>query len=402
MLAAFLRTLALALALLALFAPAATAKPQPPEPAAAAWILIDARDGERLAAANPTDVRSIASATKLMTAFLALREGNLDKRVTAPSYQPAAAAESLLGLEEGERISYRELIYALILASANDGAVTVAEGVSGSVDAFVARMNSTARKLGLDDTSYANPIGLDEPGNYSSAADLARLAAILLEDKFFRMVADTESHTVETDRATRPIVTRDDLLTEVPWVTGVKTGYTQEAGNVLVGSGERKGVRLIAVVLGAPTESDRDAGVLSLLEYGFSLYSEETPVRARQPLARPPVDSGGRVALLARDPLSVTVRRDQDVETDVEAPAELAGPVRRGERLGEVSVTVDGRSAGATPLIAARAAPAPSIGDEVRDNFPTLALVGGALFVIVIAVVIVLRARRNTGEGGAA
>src|SRR5688572_10056754 len=176
------RALALAALVCALVVPAAAAQHAAlPQPAAEAWILIDARDGERLVAHRPRAQRSIASATKLMTAYLALREKDLDKRVPAPAYQ-ALAAESLLGLEEGEMISYRELIYALILASANDGAVTVAEGVSGSVDRFVRKMNATAGRLGLEDTSYANPIGLDEPGNYSTAADLAELATILLED----------------------------------------------------------------------------------------------------------------------------------------------------------------------------------------------------------------------------
>ena len=396
-----LRLVGLAGALLAVLAPdGAAAKPNPPpRPPAEAWILIDARDGERLAADDATDQRSIASATKLMTAYLALKETNLDKRITAPAYQSAAAAESLLGLEAGERISYRELIYALILASANDGAVTVAEGVSGSVDRFVRKMNATAARLGLDDTSYANPIGLDEPGNFSTAADLAELATVLLEDRFFRRVADTEARTVKTDRASRSIVTRDDLLTRVPWVTGIKTGFTAEAGNVLVGSGERDGVRLIAVVLGAPSESARDEGVLNLLEYGFSLYRTETPVRGREMFARPPVDSGGTVGLLARSPISVSVRRAQDVETAVDSPVELAGPLRKGERLGRVTVTVDGREVGSTPLIAGRSVPAPSIGDDVRNNFPTLAVVGGILFVIVVVVVIVRRARRSDLQG---
>ena len=261
------------------------------------------------------------------------------------------------------------------------------------------KMNATAERLGLDDTSYANPIGLDEAGNYSTAADLAKLATILLEDDFFRKVADTEAHTVETDRASRPIVTRDDLLTRVPWVSGVKTGFTGEAGNVLVGSGEREGTRLIAVVLGAPSETARDDGVLSLLEYGFSLYKPETAVGGREALADPPVDSGGTVELIARQPVTVSVRRDQDVETVVDAPEELAGPVRKGEQLGSVEVTVDGKPAGESPLIAASAAPAPSLGDRARNNFPTLAVVGGVLIVIGVALVIVRRTRRSQGRG---
>jgi len=396
-----LRALALACLVCGLLAPTAAAKDAPPQPAAAAWVLIDARDGERLAAHEPTAQRSIASATKLMTAYLALREKNLDKRVPAPAYE-ALAAESLLGLEEGERVSYRELIYALILASANDGAVTVAEGVSGSVDAFVRKMNAMASRLGLDDTSYANPIGLDQPGNYSTAADLAELATILLEDDFFRKVADTEAHTVKTDRASRPIVTRDDLLARVPWVTGVKTGFTGDAGNVLVGSGEREGVRLIAVVLGAPSELARDDGVLSLLEYGFSLYRQVEAVKGREPLADPPVDSGGTIELVAKRPVTVSARRDQNVDSLVDAPPELEGPVKRGERLGSVEVTVDGRPAGSSPLVAASAAPAPSLTDRARNQFPTLVLVGGAVLVIGVAIVIVRRSRRTRGSGGVA
>jgi serine-type D-Ala-D-Ala carboxypeptidase (penicillin-binding protein 5/6) len=393
------RALLLLLAFVALVAPAASAAKAPPQPAAEAWILVDARDGERLAADDPTDERSIASATKLMTSYLALEQRDLDEEVAAPDYQPAASAESLLGLEAGEMVSYEELVYALILASANDGAVAVAEGVSGSVDAFVAKMNATAAKLGLDRTSFANPIGLDDPLNYSTAADLAELTRVLLEDPTFRRIADTEAYTVATDRASRPIVTRNDLLTRVPWVTGVKTGYTLDAANVLVGSGERKGVRLIAVVLGAPTESDRDAGVQSLLEYGFSLYEPRTVVRAEEVLADPPVDSEGTVELIARRPVDVTARRDQAVETSVDAPAELAGPVRRGERLGEVVVTVDGREAGSSPLVAASSAPAPSLGDDVRENFPTLAVLGGAAIVIVVGVVLGIRTRRSRETG---
>ena len=390
------RALLFAIVLAVLAAPAAAAAP--PQPAAEAWILVDARDGERLAAGDPNAERSIASATKLMTAYLALEQRDLDEEVAAPDYRPAASAESLLGLEAGEMVTYEELLYALILASANDGAVAVAEGVSGSVDAFVAKMNGAASRLGLGRTSYANPIGLDDPLNYSTAADLAELTRVLLEDPRFRRIADTEAYTVETDRASRSIVTRNDLLTRVPWVTGVKTGYTIEAANVLVGAGERKGTRLVAVVLGAPTEADRDAGVQSLLEYGFSLYDSRTVVREEEGLADLPVDSGGTLELLASSPITVMARRDQDVETDVEAPAELVGPIRRGERLGKVVVSVDGREAGSSPLVAASSAPAASLGDDVRENFPTLAVLGGAVIVIVVGAM-VYRARRSRGTG---
>jgi D-alanyl-D-alanine carboxypeptidase (penicillin-binding protein 5/6) len=334
-----------------------------------------------------------------MTAYLALDHGRLGRRVAAPAYE-ALAAESLLGLEAGERVSFRDLVYALILASANDGAVAVAEGVSGSVQRFVEEMNGAAADLGLDDTGYANPIGLDEAGNYSTAADLAELATVLLEDPLFRRVADSTEHTVQTDRMTRTIVTRNDLLTRVPWVTGVKTGYTIDAGNVLVGSGERKGTRLVAVVLGAPTESERDEGVLSLLDYGFSLYRRSTALHEDEVVVSPAVDSGGTLPLVAKRPLRVTARRDQDVETTVDAPPELEGPIRRDQRLGEAAVTVAGRPAGSVALVAARAAPAASFGDEVRGSKVGLVVVAGVAVVILIAVAFALRARSAARNGG--
>jgi D-alanyl-D-alanine carboxypeptidase (penicillin-binding protein 5/6) len=393
------RIVALLAALALLGAAPAEAKPgQEPQPAAEAWILVDARDGERLAADDATAERSIASATKLMTAYLALQQGDLDRRVAAPPYE-ALAAESLLGLEAGERISYRDLVYSLILASANDGAVAVAEGVSGSVNRFVREMNATAAELGLDGTSYANPIGLDEPGNHSTAADLADLATVLLEDRLFRRVADSTEHTVRTDRATRSIVTRNDLLTRAAWVTGVKTGYTIEAGNVLVGSGERKDTRLVAVLLGAPSEPARDEGVLSLLDYGFSLYRRATPIADGETVARPAVDSGGAVRLVAKRPVRVSARRDQRIETSVDAPAELTGPIGKGERLGRAEVAVDGRHAGSVPLVAASSAPAASLGDDVKDNVAVLALGGGVVVVILIAVLLVMRTRRADRSG---
>jgi D-alanyl-D-alanine carboxypeptidase (penicillin-binding protein 5/6) len=396
---AALAALLLVLAALLAAAPAAGGKPlQVPQPAGEAWILVDARDGERLAADDAAEQRSIASATKLMTAYLALQEKNLDRRIAAPPYQ-ALSAESLLGLREGELISYRDLVYSLILASANDGAVAVAEGVSGSVDRFVGEMNAAASELGLDGTSYANPIGLDEPGNHSTAADLAELASVLLKDPRFRRVADSTEHTVRTDRATHSIATRNDLLTREPWVTGVKTGYTIEAGNVLVGSGERKGARLVAVLLGAPTEAARDEGVLALLEYGFSLYRRASPIAEGETVARADVDSGGAVGLVARRSLSVSVRRDQRVETTVDAPAELTGPIHRGERLGRARVNVDGRPAGSVPLVASSSAPAASLADDVRSNPVAAAVVGAVAVVILIALLLVLRARRADRSG---
>ena len=220
--------------------------------------------------------RPIASATKLMTAFIALRDLELSDQVTAPEYA-AAPGESLMGLQAGEVTTVRDLLFGLLIASGNDAAAALALRVSGSIPDFVAEMNRTARRLGLSETTYADPIGLDG-ANTSSARDLASLAIRLREERLFRRIVDTPEITVGEGESEHRLVNRNTLVRSEPFVDGVKTGTTLAAGYVLVASGERKGVELASAVLGAPGEAERDAATLELLDYGFSLYRERTLV----------------------------------------------------------------------------------------------------------------------------
>jgi serine-type D-Ala-D-Ala carboxypeptidase (penicillin-binding protein 5/6) len=362
-------------------------------------VLVDASDGAVLTAHRAETPYPIASTTKLMTAYVARRELMLEQRVTAPLYVPSSSAESLLGLEEGERIKVSDLIYGLILASGNDAAVTLADAAAGSTQAFVGEMNDAAARLGLDRTSYANPIGLDDPNNYSSAADLADLAQRLRRDRFMREVFDTPQIVLTSGAEQRAIVNRNNLVRSVPYVDGVKTGYTLGAGNVLVASASRDGVDLISVVLGAPSESARDAGSLALLDYGFSLYREETPVTKGETLGQVPVRfQDESLALRAGREVSLTVRRDQRVDVRPERPGEVEGPIERGEKLGSVTVLVDGERAGRSALVAARAVPAADLGDKLDDAIPgprlvAFGLITAALALALIAVVRVLLRR---------
>src|SRR5436190_8768530 len=274
--------------------PAATAhasSPKPPALEARQWILIDTSDRARLLGHEVSTSNPMASTTKLMTAYLTLHKLPLEKKLTAPPYHPISG-ESLLGLKAGERMSVRDLLYGLLLPSGNDSAVTLADGVAGSTPAFVGEMNRAARRLGLRGTSFANPVGLDEPGNYSSPLDLAKLALRLRRERVFRRIVDTKRATLKTGAHPRRIVNRNDLVLEVPWINGVKTGYTLDAGHVLVGSGTRKGVTLLSVVMGAPSISARDADTLGLLRYGFSLYRRQTPVSEGETLAHRTVPNG--------------------------------------------------------------------------------------------------------------
>jgi D-alanyl-D-alanine carboxypeptidase (penicillin-binding protein 5/6) len=217
-------------------------------------------------------------------------------------------------------------------------------------------MNARARKLGLKNTHYANPVGLDEPGNYSSARDLTALAGKLLQNKFFAKVADSSSATLKTGDEVRQIGTRVLLLDSYPFITGIKTGHTLDAGYVLVGSGEKNGTTLISAVLGTPSEGARDADTLKLLRYGFSQYKPSTPVEKGQSFDGPELDYGrGTLELQASRAVPTSVRPGQKVETQVDVPGEVNGRVDEGARVGVVRVTVDGRVAGSSPLVAAEA-----------------------------------------------
>jgi serine-type D-Ala-D-Ala carboxypeptidase (penicillin-binding protein 5/6) len=376
---------------------------------ARAWFLVDAGDGARLAGQGASTSAAIASTTKLMTAYLALRELPLNERLVAAPYDPVPG-ESLLGLEAEEQISVRDLLYGLLLPSGNDAAVTLAHGVTDTIPAFVAEMNGAASRLGLRDTSYANPIGLDEPSNYSSPRDLAKLTMRLRRQPLFRRIVDTPRTTLQTGAQPRTIVNRNRLVLEVPWIDGVKTGYTLDAGNVLIGSGTRKGVTLLSVVLGAPSEAARDQDTLSLLRYGFSLYLRQTPVRSGERLAAPAVRGRDEtLPLVAARSVRVAARRDQSVRVAVDAPSEVEGPIPRGRRLGTGVVTRDGEVVGRIPLLSKRRALAPagaSLASRLDDAIPgPRAVAWGATAAAAVAIVIgialgLTHRRRDRGQPG--
>jgi D-alanyl-D-alanine carboxypeptidase (penicillin-binding protein 5/6) len=320
--------------------------------------------------------------------------------VTAPAYRPSNPAEITLGLRGGERIRVRDLLYGLLLPSAGDAAVALADAVSGSVPAFVKQMNRTAKQLGLDDTSYANPIGLDEPGNYSSAHDLATLASILLRNRLFARIVDTQTATLDSGDRPRTVTSRNTLLGQEPWVDGVKTGHTLGAGYVLVGSGTRGSTRLISAVLGTPSEYARDQSTLELLDYGFSLYHPVEEVSQGEEVASPTLDyRDEHLSLIAERPLSVTVREGQRVDTRVTAPEEISGAVRDGQKLGRVAVTVDGERAAVSPLVAAHAVGAATTLDKVLSTAENpVSLIGLALIVILLVLVLTIRGRGSRQE----
>jgi D-alanyl-D-alanine carboxypeptidase (penicillin-binding protein 5/6) len=365
---------------------------------ARSWALMDAETGELLTSHAARRRLPIASTTKLMTAWVTLHEARLGQIVRARRYVPEYG-ESLMGLRAGQRISIRDLLYGLILRSGNDAAHTLALDVAGSIPRFVAQMNRCAAALGLADTHYANPVGLDQKGNYSSAADLATLTRHLLAIPAFAKIAGTRETELRSVRPRRRIATINELLEMAPWVNGVKTGHTFGALYVLVGSGRRKGRELIAVAIGAPSDEYRFSDDLKLLEYGFTLYRHRTPVHAGQQLALPTIRyTDGSLPLRAARSLTVGMRRGERVDVRVRAPKQVEGPIRRGARLGRATVFVAGRPAGTVALEAGRTVPKAGLFDRSREWVEDHPLpIVAALFVILMVGVLLYR-RRGRGS----
>jgi D-alanyl-D-alanine carboxypeptidase (penicillin-binding protein 5/6) len=260
-------------------------------------------------------------------------------------------------------------------------------------------MNRYAAALGLSHTHYANPVGLDQKGNYSSAFDLMTLTEQLMREPAFARIAASRSAVLRSVHPRRRIETINELLLLAPWVTGVKTGHTFGALYVLVGSGRRRGVSLVSAVVGTWTDEERFDDSLELLEWGFSQYRRKVPVRRGEDLADPEIRyAGGQLPLRAARGLTVGVRRGQGLDLRLRAPRQVEGPIERGAKLGRATVFVDGRFAGSVPLRAGRAVPKATAFDRARsfveDN---LALLGAAAFVILMILVALWRllARRN-------
>ena len=388
-----LRLLPAALAALALLAApaAASAQQRPGLDGAAAAIVVDARDGTVLLAKNPRARRSIASTTKLMTALLTLERSRSSQVFTGTDYQ-AGAAESKINLAKGERMRVGDLLEALLLESANDAAVALAQGVSGSREQFVKDMNARARELGLRGTSYANPIGLDDPSNYSTATDLARLTRRLLRNRRFAQIVRMPSAQLESGSRPRVVNNRNDLVREgMRPATGVKTGHTGSAGYVLVGSAQApNGAKVVSVVLGEPGEAARDSESLAALRWGVAQYRRVGVLDADKPVARAAVElRGEKVALVPKTDLNLTLRRGQRVRDRVRAPEEVEGPLEAGSRVGAIEILQGDRVIRRVPLVTAAEVKAASLPRRMLHFMggPLTLLAGLAILLCVVALV---------------
>jgi serine-type D-Ala-D-Ala carboxypeptidase (penicillin-binding protein 5/6) len=347
----------------AAFTPAAADAAGGPELSATAAILVAPGTDQTLYGLDADRHVAIASTTKLMTALVTLEHTRLSQVFADPNYYPAAS-DSQLGLVPGERMTVHDLLLAMLLPSADDAAQDLAYNVGhGSVARFVAMMNRRARQLGLSHTHYATPIGLDTPGNYSTASDLVKLAEYDLRTQpFFRKAVALPSAVLHSGNEVRVVANRNDLVGRVPWINGVKTGHTADAGYVLVASARRDGMTLLSAVLGTSSEAARDDNTLTLLDYGFSNFRPETPIRAGAVLARPTIKDrpGKRAVVVAARTFTRVIPRSTRVRVRVYVPHQLAGPLAKDAVVGTVVVMDGRRQIARQPLLLAQALPAVS------------------------------------------
>ena len=334
---------------------AVVAAAAPPVVRGEAYVVENATTGEVLAASDARERLPIASITKLMTALVALERVGLDEVVTV-SRRTAAVGESTIHLRPGERIAVRDLLSAALVQSANDAANALAEHVGGSIPRFVELMNARARELGLTDTHFVNPNGLDAPGHVSSARDVTRLARVAMRKPFIRDTVKLVSATA----AGRTLSTWNDLLTSHPRVFGVKTGHTSGAGWSQVAAVRGGGVTIYATLLGAETRDGRNEDLAALLTWGLSRYRTAWVIDDERVYAAARTAYGERpVRLVASEPALRVVRVDRALVERVFAPMEVALPVRAGQRLGTVQVLDRGTVVASSPLVAAAAVPLP-------------------------------------------
>lgn len=301
---------------------------------------------------NADERMPMASTTKIMTALVVI-DSVEDITETVTVCEDAAGTEgSSAYLKAGDELTVEELLYALLLQSANDAAVALAHHVGGDVAGFSAMMNERALEMGLTDTHFTNPHGLDDEEHYTTARDLARIGAAALENELLRSIASTYKRTFKSEERTRTYVNHNKLLLRYDGAIGIKTGYTKRCGRCLVGAAERDGLTLVSVTLDAPSDwSDHSA----MLDYGYERlerialadvykYKYDLPV-LESDIAEIRVTNVEELG-------AVLPRGEHDVKEYVKLPRFLTAPVHEGEIVGSVSFTVDGEYAGCVDIVA--------------------------------------------------
>lgn len=318
-------------------------------------VVMDAATGTVIYSRDMDARRYPASTTKIMTLIVALEHGNLDDVVTV-SKNAAGMEGSTLWLEPGDKVPLGELLYGMMMASGNDATIAVAEHIAGSVPAFVRLMNEKAEAIGAKDTHFVNPNGLPDEKHYSTAHDLALIAAYGYRLPEFEEIVSTRETTfpwVKDD--TRRLRNENQMLWLYEGGNGVKTGYTDAAGRCLVSGAKEKGLQLVAVVLDSVYMWNDS---IALLDYGFDQVQPEEILRKGQVVGSVPVGffQGELEVKAAKDFSIATLKGGQKVKYDqkIEVLDSLEAPIKEGTKVGRLVLTREGKEVGAVDLLAAQ------------------------------------------------
>lgn len=307
-------------------------------------VLLDADTGRILYDKNMTERGLIASTTKIMTALVVCEQTNVLDRVRIPSEAVGIEGSSVY-LREGEVLTVQDLLYGLMLHSGNDAAVALAIYCGGTVEDFVQLMNDKAHRLGLLNTHFDNPHGLDSPGHYSTAFDMARLAAYAMNNPIFYKTVSAKTVNV----GNRSLRNHNKLLWRLQGADGVKTGFTKAAGRILVSSATRQGRRLIAVTMNDPNDWNDH---MSLMENGFSKFQVETIVSEGDIVGYAEVAGGeaGSVALIAAEGFDYPVSDNESISVVLQGPGFVYAPAIQGQSAGFAYVCLGSKAVGKIPL----------------------------------------------------
>lgn len=307
-------------------------------------ILMDADTGRVLVEKNADQQRLIASTTKIMTALVVCEQCNVLDRVRIPKEAVGVEGSSMY-LQEGEVLTVQELLYGLMLRSGNDAATALAIYCGGTVEGFAQLMNDKAHQLGLHDSHFENPHGLDSPGHYSTARDMAKLASYAMDNPIFAKTVSAKTVTV----GQRVMRNHNKLLWQVEGADGVKTGYTKAAGRILVSSAVREGRRLVAVTMNAPNDwQDHKL----LLEEGFGRYTQKCLVSKGDVLGIADIAGGtkGGVQLLAGEDFIYSVTQQEQVQIILPPSGFVYAPVAAGQEAGFAHISLNGVPVGKVRL----------------------------------------------------
>ena len=347
--------------------------PSAPSVAAVSWVLLDTLSGQVLGGANSDERRDPASLTKLMTAYVAF--GALRAKTITPSQmvqvsQRAWKADgSRMFIEPRKAVSVDELLHGVIIQSGNDASIAVAEVVAGTEEAFVEKMNQEGARLKLASTHFTNATGLPNPQHYSTAGDMARLAAALIRDypEFYPIYSQKEFRYNNITQSNR-----NRLLWTDPYVDGVKTGHTDAAGWCLVASAKRGDRRLVSVVLGAASDSSRAAESQKLLNWGFQAFDTVALYQSGKPVTTLRVWKGAKrevnAGFVVDRYLTLPKGQADKLGLTLESKEPLVAPVLNGQPVGMVKVALEGKAVAEFPMIALEEVPLANLWGRAVDT----------------------------------